>query len=513
MNFPRASGILLHLTSLPGEFGIGDFGRHAFEFVDFLVESKQTYWQILPLGPTGYGDSPYQCFSAFAGNTFLISPEKLVEDGSLTQEQIEDRPQFAEGRADYGGVYVWKNKILSAAFKAFDAGASIDLRVHFENFAQENGWWLDDYALYKAIKSSQGHRAWYEWDEPLKLREPGAIAMIVESLDREIRAEKFYQFLFSKQWAEIKEYANRGGVKIAGDVPIFIARDSADVWCNRDKFKLNADGSPTVVSGVPPDYFSTTGQLWGNPIYDWEAMRSDGFGWWIARIKHALTTVDIVRIDHFRGFGASWEVPGTDKTAEHGRWVDAPGMELFTTLRNELGELPFWAEDLGVITPDVEQLRDSFGLPGMRILQYAFGGDSKNHDLPHNYIKNCIAYTGTHDNDTTVGWFHSHAGAGSTRDEGEIGREHNFCLTYLNTDGREINWDFIRAVWASVADTAVVPMQDILGLGNEGRMNLPASSSGNWYWRFKAGDVSPEIIARLKKLTALYGREAIPARD
>lgn len=508
MQFPRASGILLHPTSLPGRFGIGDFGPKAYEFVDFLGAARQSYWQILPLGPTGYGDSPYQCFSAFAGSTLLISPEKLVEDGLLTQKQIDDKPDFADGRADYGGVYEWKNKILPEAFKAFHGVTSVDYRGKFETFAQENESWLDDYALYKAIKASQGQRAWYDWDTPLKLREPGALALISETLYDETQAEKFYQFLFFRQWAAVKEYANRVGVSIAGDVPIFIALDSADVWRHQNQFKLNADGSPTVVAGVPPDYFSSTGQLWGNPIYDWGEMQRDGFAWWIARVKHVLKTVDVVRIDHFRGFAASWEVPGGDRTAENGRWVDAPGQELFTALKNELGDLPFWAEDLGVITPDVENLRDSFSLPGMRILQFAFGGDAKNHDLPHNYINNCVAYTGTHDNDTTVGWFHSQAGAGSTRGESEISRERDFALAYLDTNGREINWDLIRAVWGSVADTAVAPMQDILGLGTHARMNLPASSSGNWYWRFYDGEITPEITARLKGLTELYARES-----
>ena len=507
MKFPRASGILLHPTSLPSEFGIGDFGQHAFEFVDFLVEARQTYWQILPLGPTGYGDSPYQCFSAFAGNTLLISPEKLAEDGLLSREQVNGRPQFTGGRVDYGGVYEWKNKILPEAYKTFHATTSVDLRGKFETFSRENEMWLADYALYKALKASQGQRPWYEWDTPLKLREPGAIASVGERLYDEIQAEKFYQFLFYRQWIAVKEYANSGGVSIAGDIPIFIALDSADVWCNQDKFKLNDDGSPKAVAGVPPDYFSKTGQLWGNPIYDWDAMRNDGFGWWIARVKHTLKTVDVVRIDHFRGFAAAWEVPGGDATAENGRWVDVPGNDLFRALRHELGELPFWAEDLGVITPDVEQLRDSFGLPGMRILQFAFGGDAKNHDLPHNYINNCVAYTGTHDNDTTVGWFKSQAGAGSTREASEISREQDFCLQYLNTDGHEINWDMIRAVWASVADTAIAPMQDILGVGSEARMNLPASTSGNWSWRLDKGDITPEITARLKKLTELYARE------
>ncbi len=506
MKFPRASGILLHPTSLTGEFGIGDFGRQAYEFVDFLVEARQTYWQILPLGPTGYGDSPYQCFSAFAGSTMLISPEKLAEDDLLTQEQIDSRPEFAEGRADYGGVYEWKNKILPEAYKNFHATTSVDLRGKFETFSQENESWLDEYALYKAVKASQGQKAWYQWETALKLREANALSLVSEKLYEEIQAEKFYQFLFFRQWMAVKEYANRGGISVAGDIPIFIALDSSDVWCNQDKFKLNPDGSPKVVAGVPPDYFSTTGQLWGNPIYDWDAMRLDGFGWWIDRVKHTLKTVDIVRIDHFRGFAASWEVPGGDKTAENGRWVDVPGEELFDTFKEEFGELPFWAEDLGVITPDVEHLRDAFGLPGMRILQFAFGGDSENHDLPHNYINNCVAYTGTHDNDTTVGWWHSQAGAGSTRDAGEITRERDFCLEYLNTGEDTINWAFVRAVWASVASTAMVPMQDILGLGTEGRMNLPASSSGNWHWRLREGDLADEAAERLRKLTEIYGR-------
>ena len=506
MNFPRASGILLHPTSLPGDYGIGDIGPEAYSFVNFLEEAGQTYWQILPLGPTGYGDSPYQCFSAFAGNTLLISPEKLVEDELLTPEQVSDRPEFDAHKVDFGGVYEWKNKILPLAYESFHATTSVDLRGKFETFNQENEWWLDDYAAYKAIKAEHGQKPWYEWPEPLKLREKDALAAITEQLFEKIQAEKFYQFLFFRQWNELKEYAGKHGVKIIGDVPIFVALDSADVWCNQKKFKLNEDGSPKVVAGVPPDYFSKTGQLWGNPIYDWEAMRRDGFSWWIARVAFTLKTVDIVRVDHFRGFAAAWEVPGGDKTAENGRWVDVPGKELFIALKRALKELPVIAEDLGVITPDVEELRDGFGFPGMRILQFAFGGDAKNHDLPHNYIKNCVAYTGTHDNDTTVGWWKSQAGAGSTRDEADITREHDYCLKYLCTDGSEIHWDFIRAVWASVADTTITPMQDLLGIGTEGRMNLPASDSGNWFWRCSADSFTDDITQRLRELTETYGR-------
>lgn len=503
----RASGILLHPTSLPGEFGIGDLGRYAYAFVDTLVRTKQTYWQILPLGPTGYGDSPYQCFSAFAGNTLLISPEGLVDDGFIDSHHLAGKPDFPLHKVDYGSVYEWKNRILPLAFEGLHHITSVDLRGKFETFVQENEHWLDDYALYRAIKTSQDQKPWYEWEAPLKLRDESALRSVSEKLFDEILAEKFYQFLFFRQWHAVKEHANRNGVRIVGDVPIFIALDSSDVWRHQNLFKLNRDGSPKVVAGVPPDYFSETGQLWGNPIYDWDAMRRDGFGWWIDRVRATLRTVDAVRIDHFRGFAAAWEVPGGDATAENGRWVDVPGKELFDALRNSLGELPFWAEDLGVITPDVEELRDGFGFPGMRILQFAFGGDARNHDLPHNYINNCIGYTGTHDNDTTVGWWHSQAGAGSTRDASEISRERDFCMRYLNTDGSEIHWDFIRAVWASVADTAIAPLQDLLGLGTEGRMNLPASTQGNWHWRFKDGDITDHIESRLRELTETYGRE------
>jgi len=506
MNFPRASGILLHPTSLPSKFGIGDLGDEAYRFVDFLAGAKQTYWQVLPLGPTGYGDSPYQCFSAFAGNTNLISPQRIVEDGFLTDEEINRKPDFQIGRVDFGKVYEWKNYILGLAYERFRLTTSVDLRGKFETFSQEQAAWLEDYALFRAVKKSQNQSSWQEWDAPLKLRDQKALAKAREDLREEIQAQKFQQWLFFRQWNELKNYCHSNAIKIVGDVPIFVALDSADVWCNPSQFKLNQDGSPKVVAGVPPDYFSKTGQLWGNPIYDWEQMRRDGFRWWIRRVKATLQTVDIVRVDHFRGFAASWEVPGGETTAQNGRWVSVPGEELFETLKNTLGDLPFWAEDLGVITPDVEKLRDGFDFPGMRILQFAFGGDTDSHDLPHNYIKNCVAYTGTHDNDTTVGWFNSKAGSSSTRDAMQIKREREFCLNYLKSDGVEIHWDFIQTVWESVADTAIAPMQDLLGLGNEARMNLPASSSGNWYWQCKEGDISDEIAKRLKNLTEIYGR-------
>lgn len=506
MIFSRASGVLLHPTSLPGRFGIGDLGNEAYSFVNFLEQAGQAYWQMLPLGPTGYGDSPYQCFSAFAGNTLLISPEKLVEEEFLTPEELEDVPVFPNGRVDFGAVYEWRKRLLPRALTSERRLADPELGHRYDTFLYENAWWLDDYALYRAIKMSQGQRPWYEWPVPLKLREPGAIAAISGQLHESIEAEKFHQFLFFRQWGMLKEYANKHGVKIIGDIPIFVALDSADVWCNQDKFKLNPDGSPRVVAGVPPDYFSKTGQLWGNPIYDWDAMRKDDHHWWIARVAFTLRMFDVVRVDHFRGFIAAWEVPGGDETAENGRWAEVPGKELFATLRRHLGELPVIAEDLGVITPEVDALRDENGFPGMKILQYAFGGDANNHDLPHNYIRRCVAYTGTHDNDTVVGWWNSQAGAASTRDEDEISREREYCMRYLDTDGSEIHWEMIRAIWASVADTAIAPLQDLLGIGSEGRMNVPASVSGNWMWRFEDGATTPELAERLRTLTETYGR-------
>jgi len=494
MQFPRASGILLHPTSLPGEFGIGDLGPNAYEFVDFLARTNQTYWQILPLGPTGWGDSPYSSFSAFAGNTLLISPEKLQEEGLF---EIDKKPSFSQDRVDYGAVYDWKARMLRAAFDNWRGRENED---EFREFKEVNSSWLDDFALYRAIKMSHDQKPWFEWPDPLKLRDDGALSESASNLGEEILAEKFYQFLFFKQWSALKEYANSHGIKIVGDVPIFLALDSADVWRHQTQFKLNSDGSPLVVSGVPPDYFSKTGQLWGNPIYDWDAMGEDGFGWWKERIRFTLRMVDIVRIDHFRGFAGAWEVPGGNPTAEHGEWVDAPGHEFFGALKDEFGELPFWVEDLGFVTPEVERLRDDFGFPGMRILQFAFS-DAHNSALPHNYIRNCVAYTGTHDNDTAVGWWKA-----QVNDKGEASEARQFAEKYLDSDGAEINWDMIRAIWSSIADSGVVPLQDLLGLDNSAIMNRPATTSGNWQWRYKNGDLTDEIAGKLTELTELYGR-------
>ncbi len=507
MNFPRASGVILHPTSLPGPYGIGDLGAEAYKFIDWLIEAGQSLWQVLPLGPTGFGDSPYQCFSAFAGNTLLISPDELAKDELLSPDDLAGAPKFSEAKVDFGPVITWKNALLTKAYANFQHTVHAELKLSFSSFCQQYAAWLEDYALFRAIKDEQGGVTWNQWPLPVRRREAAALAEARVRLCDEVEAQKFYQFLFFRQWFALKDYCRQHHLKIIGDIPIFVAFDSADVWCRPDQFKLDSAGNPTVVAGVPPDYFSKTGQLWGNPIYNWGHMEADGFQWWIGRVKATLELYDIVRVDHFRGFAASWEVPGGDKTAERGEWVPVPGQELFTAILRALGKLPIIAEDLGVITPDVEELRDGFNFPGMKILQFGFGGDAKNHDLPHNYTKNCVAYTGTHDNDPVVGWFHSVAGKGSTRAADQIAKEHQFCLDYLDSDGAEIHWDFIHTLFASVADTAIVPLQDVLGLGNETRMNLPASDSGNWHWRFQAGDLTDETAARLAALGKLYGRE------
>ncbi len=499
----RRSGVLLHPTSFPGAYGVGDLGPEAYRFVDFLVAAGQTLWQVLPLGPTGYGDSPYACYSAFAGNALLVSPERLLAEGLL------DEPASTTAsttRIDFGNAHALKDQILRRAYECYQKSTDTALRSAFETFAQQQAPWLEDYALFRALKDAHGGVAWTDWEPSLVRRTPAAIERAREELREQVEAHMFYQFLFFKQWFSLKSYCNERGVSIVGDLPIFVAHDSADVWTNPEQFKLDKNGKPLVVAGVPPDYFSSTGQLWGNPLYNWEGMIADGFKWWIERVRATLTVVDVARVDHFRGFAACWEIPGGDKTAERGQWVEAPGRELFTAIRKTLGELPIIAEDLGVITPDVVALREDFGFPGMRILQFGFGSDSKNIDLPHNYVPNVVAYTGTHDNDTTVGWFQSVAGEGSTRTEAQVERERAFCMSYLNTQGEEIQWDFIRGVLASVANTAIIPLQDLLGLGTEARMNLPNSTEGNWSWRYDAGSLTDELGVRLRKLSELYGR-------
>ncbi|MDT7541578.1 MAG: 4-alpha-glucanotransferase [Acidobacteriota bacterium] len=508
MGFPRASGILLHPTSLPGRYGIGDLGAEARAFADFLAEAGQTLWQVLPLGPTGYGDSPYQCFSSLAGNSLLVSPDLLVEDGLLERHDLEDAPRFSVDRVEFGEVIKFKHRLLRRACENFKRTAPVALRAEFATFRKNESAWLEDYALFRALKDERGGASWNAWDREIARREANALKAACERLREETNAHEFYQFLFFRQWAALKDYCRAKRIKIIGDIPVFVAYDSADVWVNRTLFKLNEDGSPRVMAGVPPDYFSATGQLWGNPLYDWERKQQEVVAWWIERIRATLRLVDVVRMDHFRGFAASWEIPAGDETAVHGRWIESPGRELFAAIRRELGELPIIAEDLGVITPDVDALRDEFGFPGMRILQFAFGSDAESRDLPHNYRANVVVYTGTHDNDTTVGWFNSVTGHDSTRDAAQVERERKYCLDYLDTDGAEINWDFIRAALASVADTSIIPLQDVLGLDGRARMNLPASTAGNWSWRFERGSLTQDVSARLRELTELYGRKS-----
>jgi len=510
VSFPRACGILLHPTSLPGRYGVGDLGAEAYRFVDFLEAAGQGLWQVLPLGPTGYGNSPYQCFSAFAGNTLLVSPDLLVEQGLLAPEDARDAPAFSDESVEYGQAGEFKEKLLRKTFENFERANPVVVSAGFEKFKDASRSWLDDYALYRSLKSERGEVAWTDWEEPLVRRDPEALAEARTRLAAEIEFAKFKQFLFFDQWARLREYCHGKEISIIGDIPIFVAHDSADVWANPELFKLDERGRPRFVAGVPPDYFSRTGQLWGNPIYDWDRMREDGFKWWVARARAMLSLVDIIRIDHFRGFAAYWEIPGSDRTAERGRWVFAPGRELFQTIKAELGTLPIIAEDLGFITPDVIRLRDEFDFPGMRIFQFAFSSDTMNKDLPHNYVRNTVVYTGTHDNDTAVGWFGSEpGGASSVRSAEQIERERRFCLDYLGTDGGDINWDFIRVVYSSTGDTALVPLQDVLGLGSEARMNTPATMSGNWSWRFKDGTLADELSKRLLHLAELYGRHPV----
>lgn len=510
MHFQRSSGVLLHPTSLPSKFGIGDLGQDAFDFIDFLVESEQSMWQVLPLGPTGYADSPYQCLSAFAGNPLLVSPSRLVQCGLLSEQDIRETPGFPAGHVDFGAAILFKESLLQRAFENFKRSNDNELHKDYLSFTENEKEWLDDYALFRALKQEFGGVAWNDWPEPFRNGDEQALQKARDQHHDSIDLHKFSQYLFFKQWKELKDCCEKNRIKIIGDLPIFVAYDSVDVWSAREIFKLNPDGNPKVVAGVPPDYFSATGQLWGNPIYDWDEQRKDGFSWWVRRVKKLLETCDCLRIDHFRGFAASYEIPYGDVIAQNGRFVEAPGRAIFKKLKDELGDLPIIAEDLGTITPDVVALRDEFGFPGMRILQMAFR-DRFNPDLPHNYVPNCVVYTGTHDHDTAKGWFTTTAGADtSTRDQEEINKNKQFCLAYLNTKGAEIHWDFIRAALASVGQGCIIPMQDLLGLGSEARMNRPSVPSGNWIWRYEKEQLRPEIAHRLKELTKLYCRSKTP---
>ncbi len=506
MSHQRASGILLHPTSLPGAFGIGDLGPAARRFVAFLARARQRIWQVLPLGPTGYGDSPYQCFSAFAGNPLLISLHALMDDGLLTAADVDDARHYPLESVDYGRVIAHRRPLWRRALERFEARASSSARDAFDAFCREQAEWLDDYALFMAVKEAYDLVAWTRWDPAIAHRDPAALARWRARCAHETRAPQFAQYLFLAQWRALRDHCRAAGVGLMGDVPIFVAHDSADVWARRHLFELRDDGRPRGVAGVPPDYFSATGQLWGNPHYRWDVLARDGYAWWIARMRSVLSLVDRVRLDHFRGFEAAWEVPGEATTAIGGRWVKGPGASLFDAMQRALGPLPFVAENLGVITPEVEALREQLCFPGMAILQFAFGSDPQARDFrPHNYPRHRVAYTGTHDNDTTVGWWTSGVGH-STRSEADLVAERAFARRYLGTDGREIHWDFIRAVLASVADTAIVPLQDVLGIGSEGRMNRPGEPSGNWRWRVRDEALTDAAADRLGLLAATYDR-------
>lgn len=507
MNSTRRAGILLHPTSLPSVHGIGDFGAQAYRFVDFVEQSGSKLWQVLPLSPTGYGDSPFQCLSANAGNPLLISLDKLTDRGVLSREELKHTPAFAENQVDYESVIQFKVPILTKAALTFLRREDGQERSEYDQFCRENANWLEDFALFMVCKNAHHGAPWTEWASGIAARDPEALREWSNRFASEIEVTKYWQFEFFQQWQGLRAYAHERGIRVIGDIPIYVAHDSADVWANREFFLLDRKGRPSKVAGVPPDYFSATGQLWGNPIYNWSLLRSSSYEWWLARFRAAFKLYDIVRIDHFRGFEAHWEVPASETTAMNGSWVKGPGAELFAALQREFGELPIIAENLGVITPEVEQIRHQFGFPGMAILQFAFGNDPQGPSFrPHNYVPNLVAYTGTHDNDTTMGWWTSQATSDSIRTPEDVLKEHAFARAYLGLSDEPINWTMIRTLLASVANTAIVPLQDILGLGSEARMNLPGTSSGNWRWRFLPEALNSELAHRLRELNKAYDR-------
>lgn len=510
MRFERSAGVLLHPTSLPGKFGIGELGSEAYNFINFLEAAGQKLWQVFPLGPTGYGDSPYQCFSAFAGNPLLISLEKLKEDGLLSEEDLwksipsgKNIPEFNPHQVDFGNLINFKNNILKKAFINFKKRKKHDDK--FLEFCEENKIWLEDFSLFMAAKDFHNNELWTKWDKDLVCREKVAIRSWKEKLLENIFYHKFVQYQFFKHWNELKSFANEKGIKIIGDMPIFVAYDSADVWAHKELFSVDEKGILQTVAGVPPDYFSATGQLWGNPLFKWNFMEKDDFLWWRQRISNLLKMVDIIRIDHFRGFDKYWEIPAGSPTAEKGKWVKAPGEKFFKTINKYLGELPVIAEDLGIITKSVAELRDKFNFPGMKILQFAFGTGMEKKFLPHNYVQNCVVYTGSHDNDTTKGYF--------DKEKNNNNDIYEHAQKYLNYFGDDITGELIRTAYASVADLVIIPMQDILKLGGEARMNFPGKLGGNWSWRFTWEQVPFELSNYYKFLTELYERPPKPNKE
>jgi len=494
--FPRSSGILLHPTSLPGRYGIGDLGTNAYRFVDWLVEHGQSIWQILPLGPTSYGDSPYQTLSAFAGNPNLVSLDKLKDNGWLTEADLATVPDFPEDRVDYGTVIPYHDRMLYLAYTGFKRNGTPEQQADFKKFQEDNADWLDDYALFSALKKANDLKPWVEWsDKDLIAYKPAALEAARKAQADVIHEQMFRQWIFFRQWQDVKKYANDKGVRIFGDIPIFVAHDSADVWANQELFFLKEDGQPTVIAGVPPDYFSPTGQRWGNPLYRWGKMKENKYAWWQKRFEGILSMVDYIRVDHFRGFEAYWEIDAKEPTAINGIWKEGPRADFFEKMKDALGELPIIAEDLGVITEGVVALRDGFNLPGMKVLQFAWS-DAQNPFLPHNHPVNCVVYTGTHDNNTTIGWWLNEAGDGAK----------GFMSTYLEREIREINWRMIQVAMMSSAHTAIFPMQDILNLGAEARMNTPGVEQGNWSWRFTEAGFDHDGKHRLAHYAGLYKR-------
>ena len=495
----RSAGVIMHIASLPGKFGIGTFGKEAYEYVEFLYKSGMRYWQILPLGQTGYGDSPYQSFSAFAGNPYFIDFDILKDEGILSKaEYINENYGDNEEYIDYGLLFNIKYIVLRRAYENFKKSHNFLLKEYFESFKEANNWWLDNYSLYMAVKGKFNLASWQEWDDDIKKRRPEAIELYRNELSDEIEFWSFIQFLFFKQWNELKSYANEKGIKIIGDMPIYVAEDSADVWSNPEAYLIYEETlKPISIAGCPPDAFSEIGQLWGNPLYDWNYMEKTGYKWWIKRVEESLKLYDVVRIDHFRGFESYWEIPYGDTTAINGEWVKGPGIKLFNAIKESLGEINVIAEDLGFLTKEVKEFLEETGFPGMKVLQFAFDEREESNYLPHTYTNNCIAYTGTHDNDTFRGWFEL------TGNKSDV----KYCKEYLAlTEEEGYNWGFIRGAWASVADVSIALMQDFLNLGNETRVNFPSTLGENWKWRIKEGSYNTELADKIYKYTKMYGR-------